>query len=111
MDFFDRDGRALVYSPDGTHLHTWDGDPVGYLHEGKIFDFSGKHRGWFESGWLLNKYGERIAFTRDATGGPIMPLTSLPPLKGLRGLLPLKGLRELPQLKPLPSSQWGRAWF
>lgn len=111
MHFYDENGDAQLYTDDGVHLFTWDGEPVAYFEGDNLYDYDGTHRGWFRNGWICDQNGDCMLFEPDARGGPIKPLRSLDGLKSLKSLQPLKGLRELAPLKPLPSSNWSRTGF
>lgn len=108
MHFYDRNGNAQIYTDDGVHLFTWDGEPVGYFSGDNIYDFNGIHRGWVMNGCLWDHNGDCMLFEPNARGGPMKPLRSLDSLKSLKSLMPLKGLRELAPLKPLLSLNWSR---
>lgn len=106
MEFFDRNGRPSIYTEDGEHLYTFDGEPVAYIAEDMIYDFGGHHLGWLQDGWFINHTGERVLFTRDATGGPFKPFTQFLPFKGFKQFLPFKGFREFAPFKPLLTMNW-----
>jgi hypothetical protein len=106
IDFYDRNGNPVVYTVDGTHIFTFPGEPVAYLHNGSVYSFSGVHLGWLDAGLIRDRTGSVVLFTPGARGGPRKPLRKLKPLKGLRRLRPLKALRQLRPLRPLDSRSW-----
>ena len=108
LDFYDSKGNPIAYTDDGEHIYTFAGKPVGYLHEGSVYSFSGRHLGRFNNGIVRDNDGHAAFFSEGASGGPMKPLRKLKPLKGLKQLRPLKGLRELRPLKSLDSLSWSQ---
>jgi hypothetical protein len=108
LTFYDSNGQPIAYSDDGEHIFSFAGAAVGYLHGGSVWNYSGKHLGRFDKGWLRDNNGDAALFTDDAFGGPLKPLKQLKPLKDLKQLLPMTGLRELTPLKPLNSLEWSK---
>lgn len=91
MEFFDRTGRAACYSPDGEHLYFWNGRPVAFLSNGKVYSFRGRVLGWVENGWLYDRQNRPALFTADAVGGPVRPVMQVKPVKSVRAVRPVKG--------------------
>ena len=106
MEFFSRSGDAVCYAPDGQHLHLWDGTPVGYFTEGKMYSFSGRLLGWFENGWLYDRQNKPALFSADASGGPIRPVRRVAPVKGVRRVKPVKAVRQIAHVRPVRSMSW-----
>jgi hypothetical protein len=92
--FYDRSGMPVAYSQDGTHIHAYSGHAVGHIHEDSIYDYSGKHLGWFIDGWVRDHAGRCVFFTDEATGGPVIPLKNKQPAKVVRQIPPAKGVRK-----------------
>lgn len=107
ITFYNSYGAPIAYlDSDGVHIFGFDGTPLGYLKNEKVYNFEGRFLGWFENGWLYDLTNSPTFFTEEAKGGPLKPLKQLKPLKGLKQLKPLKGLKELTPLKPLRSLNW-----
>src|SRR4051812_6130072 len=96
QDFYDRAGRATHYIDDNGTFYTWSGQPIGFVQGEELYSSSGKHVGRVSGGWIRDHEGHAVAFTQGASGGPMMPLPSLPSLKSLPSLPPLRGLPALP---------------
>jgi hypothetical protein len=111
LDFFDSTGRPIAYSPDGDRIYSWGGKALGFIQGYAVYNNSGRHIGWFNDGWIVDRGGYHSLFSPGAKGGPMRPLRQLSPLKGLRELAPLKPLAELPGLKPLGVSSWTTSIF
>jgi hypothetical protein len=67
--------------------------------------------GSFREGFFRDSSGNAVGFVNGASGGPLLPLRSLPPLPPLPSLPPLKPLPSLPPIAPMPSLSWSnRTW-
>ena len=106
MEFFDRNGNATCYCADGEHLYLWDGAPVGYFQEGRVYGFNGKLLGWIENGWLYDRQNKPALFSEDAQGGPTKPTRKVKPVKSVRRVRPVKSVRQSAPTKPTRSSTW-----
>jgi hypothetical protein len=108
MEFFDRSGNAICYSPDGEHIYLWNGEPVGYFSDNKIYAFSGKLIGWIENGWLLDRSNRPALFSSSATGGPVKPVRKVKPVKSVRRVRPVKSVRQVAHVRPVKSLNWSQ---
>ena len=108
ITFFDENGEPIAYSDDNEHIFLFDGSAVAFISDDSIYDYDGKHLGWFEDGWVRDGNGYCVFFTDEAIGGPMHPMKSMKPMKSLKELKPLKGLKELKPLKSLKSSSWSQ---
>lgn len=109
MSFYDREGKAVAYAEDDVHLFLYSGRPVGYIVEGSLYSFPGRHAGTIRSGWLRDHDGKAVLFTDEATV-PASHL-SLPekqdkPRKLLKKTKPPKGRRESPPSRPDEADGW-----
>jgi len=106
MDFYDRHGNATCYLPDGEHLYLWNGNPVGYIGDGRVYSFAGKVLGWFENGWLYDRSNRPALFSATASGGPVKPVRHVAPVKSVRKVRPVKGVRQVAHVRPVKSLSW-----
>lgn len=106
MEFFDNNGRATCYSPDGENLYLWSGEPVGYFSDNKVYSYSGRLLGWIDKGWLYDRSNRPALFSTDASGGPMRPMRKMKPMKSMRQMRPMKAMRQMPHMKPMRSMGW-----
>jgi len=106
LTFYNQSGTPVIYTEDDEHLYDFDGNPIAYFSGKSVYNYSGRHLGWVENGWIKDSRGNCFLFSENATGGPLQPLKKLKPLKGLKKLKPLKGLKQLKPLKPLSTLNW-----
>lgn len=106
MEFFDRNGNATCYSPDGEHIYLWSGEPVGYFVEDKVYSFSGRLLGWIANGWLYDRSNQPALFSTDASGGPMRPVRKVKPVKSVRSVRPVQSVRQIPHMKSMRGMGW-----
>ena len=106
LEFYDQVGAPVAYADDLEHIYAFSGEPVAYIQNDSIYDYGGRHLGWFFGGWVLDHNGNHVYFTDQAIGGPLKPLRMLRPLKGLKSLKPLKGIKAIKPIRPIRSLSW-----
>lgn len=102
--FYDKNGTpTLYYNENKNAFFSYNGQPFFYLKrdfsntDTHVYDFNGKHIGWYDQGKLYNNNGDIFLFTQ--TAGVIVIL-KLEPIKGIEQILPIKPIEELPPIKP-----------
>lgn len=108
MVFYDKYGNPCCYSDDYVHIYSYDGKPLGYILNNKVWNYNGRYLGQFLNNWVLDKEGYYVFFTENATGGPIKPVRKLAPIKSIKSLRPLKSIRDIPPIPPIPNLGWSR---
>jgi hypothetical protein len=108
MTFYDRAGKAVAYTEDDVHLFLYSGYPGGYIVDGSVYSYSGRHLGTIRSGWLRDHGGHSVFFTDEAVlaSGLEIPEQRLKPPKLLKKPKPPKGRRELPPARPEEADGW-----
>lgn len=106
MTFYDKNGYPICYTIDNIHLYSFDGQPLAYIHLGKVWSYDGCCLGWLHNYWIVDNTGCFLYFSEYSTGGMHKPLKHLHPLRSIRHLRPIKCLRHLPPLKPLLRLSW-----
>lgn len=106
LDFYDQRGAPIAYSEDREHIYTFDGRPVGYLSDGSVYGYSGKHLGRFENGLIRDNAGNVALFCQECSGGPIKPIKQIKPIKGIKQIRPIKGVRQIKPIMPTSTLCW-----
>lgn len=106
MVFYDKNGTPCCYADDFVHIYSYDGKPLGYIQNDKVWNYDGRYLGLFRNNWIIDREGYYLLFTENSSGGPLKPLRKLAPLKSLKQLRPLKAIRDIPSLPPLVSMNW-----
>jgi hypothetical protein len=96
MTFYDRMGKAVTYTEDDVHLFLYSGHPAGYIVDGSVYSYSGRHLGTIRSGWLRDHGGQPVFFSNEAVmaSGLEIPAQQVKPRKLLKKPKPPKGRRE-----------------
>jgi hypothetical protein len=98
ITLFNKNGKPVAYiADDGESIYLWDGRPMAYVSEDKVFDWTGRQLGWFNNGTIFDIYGLRSGFIKSKS--PIA--TEMEPLKPQKHLKPSKGERHSQVLKPV----------
>ena len=107
---FDGDGRICGWLRSEV-VYDLDGQVRAFLSGEAVFAFDCNYLGSFHTGLFRDQYGDAVAFTQGARGGPLTPRTELPPVPPSPPLPPLRPLPPLPPLRSLPTRSWsGLEW-
>ena len=106
MVFYDKSGTPRCYSDDFMHIYSYDGKPLGYIQEGKVWNYGGMYLGVFRNDWIIDRDGCYLYFTENSTGGPLKPCRKSAPLKSFKQLRPLKSIKVIPSVPPMPLLEW-----
>lgn len=95
---FNKKGKPVAYiAEDGDAVYLWDGTPVAYLYEDKLYGWNGKQLGWFTNGTVFDIYGLRAGFIKSKS--PLV--TELEPPKTMKQLKGAKKVRQTQVAKPV----------
>lgn len=108
LNFYNQNGKPIVYTDDNIHLFSFSGKPVAYIYGELVYTFAGKHIGFFIDGWIRDLNGYCVFFSENATGGMLKPLKQLLPIKSPKHLLTVKSIRQFPNLTPVKRTAWSR---
>ncbi len=103
---YDRNGVPVAYFLLSGEIYATDGRPLAYLVGFYIYAYNGRFLGFFNNGWILDKQGYHVLFTRNSYGGPRKPFCRTPVYPHYRQYAPLKALRQLPTQFPMPRLGW-----
>lgn len=102
---FDRHGRTTAWR-DRENIFQLNGIHSAVLHGSNVHGRRGQHLGVFDDGLFRDHRGAVVGFVEGASGGPLLPLTSLPPLAPLPSLPPLPAIPAIPPVPAIPSLAW-----
>ena len=108
LNFYNQNGKPIIYTDDNVHLFSYSGKPVGYIHEDIVFTFNGKPLGYLVDGWIRDTNGYCVFFSENATGGVVKPLKQFLPLKSCKQLMPLKSTRQNSIISFIKRNAWSR---
>jgi len=98
VTLFNKNGKPVAYiAEDGETIYLWDGRPVAFLSEEKVYGWNGRQLGWFANGTIFDIYGLRSGFIRSKS--PIS--TEMEPLKPQKHLKTTRGEKQSQTMKPV----------
>ncbi len=115
MDFYSMTGDVVCHLHTDQNFYLWNGKPVAYVAEDRVFGFNGRQLGWFENGWFYDRNNQPCLFSAEATGGPARPVRKVRPVRSTPQKRPQKAVRQVGLTKPARSFDWspivGPAYF
>ena len=105
--FYDRNGKACFYAIDNGDIYSFDGSPLGYIYQDKIYSIDGYHLGNLEKGWVIDKRGYPAYFEENSGNiGLVKPIKHIKSIPSVRHIFPVKGIRKVPSIKPVTKLSW-----
>ncbi len=106
---YDRFGRAVGWLR-GNNLYSRDGRHVAVIRSMNVYGHRGQHLGVFYKGFFRDPRGGAVAFVEGAKGGPLLPITSIPPIPPIPSIPPVPAIPSIPPIPAIPSFGWGQQW-
>lgn len=106
LTFFDKHGKPVCYTEDGSHLFSFDGTPLAYFHGNSVYTFSGLHLGWLDDGLIRDSYGRCLLFSPAAHSGPTKPTCYTEPTKSTKQTMSTKGTKQTTPARPTFGLSW-----
>ncbi len=107
--FFNQTGRHIAWLDDDSEFPTiylFDGTPVAWIADGVLYDHTGAHLGWYESGWLRDPDGDIVFFSTEAVGAPVKPIPPPIPTPTARAVTPLRNIKTTRPPRPVYTLNW-----
>ena len=76
----------MTFTDDNTHIFYFTGEAIAYIHEISVYNYEGKHLGFFKDGWIRDNNGKCVLFTKGAIGGPEKRMKDIAPVISQKGL-------------------------
>ncbi len=105
---YNRYGQPELLIIEGDRLVDFHGQSAGFISGTSVYNYSGRHVGWFESGILRDHYGNVVGFTQNATDspGPILPIPNIPPIPSIPSIEPIRPIESIPPIEPIKTFNW-----
>jgi hypothetical protein len=104
--FYNKSGSLIAYTEDNCHVFRFTGEPLAYINEDSVYTYEGKYLGFYQDGWIRDKEGMCVFFTKDAKGGPSRAMKEIGPVISPKLKIPVKTLREHQFDKPEIKQAW-----
>lgn len=96
---YDRNGQTVGWLKDGV-IYDRTPKPRAFIHNGAIFTYDRRYIGRFDNGYFRDRSGRSVAFIKSASGGPILPIPEIPPTPPI---LPIPPIAPIPPISPIPA--------
>jgi hypothetical protein len=105
---YNRHGQLVAWL-NRTYLHDLSGAQLWlFIGDGAVFTYKGRHVGGFTNGYFRDKDGHAIAFTKDASIGPPLPVVMYPPIPPNPVFPKFPALALVPPLPPIDRFTWSK---
>ena len=106
---YDRRGSVVAWLS-GQNLYHRNGQHAAVVHGDNVYGHRGQQLGRFVNGLFRDHQGGAVAFLRGASGGPVLPVPSVPPVPPVPSVPPVPAVPSVPRVPAVPSLGWGAAW-
>lgn len=105
---YDRYGRPIYRLMNNGRIVTFFGESVGFLKSDSLYNYEGKHVGWYSHGLIRDHQGQVVGFGQNVTDGikPFLPFKQFKPFASLVGYEPYRPLTEFEPFRPFKSFYW-----
>ncbi len=102
---YDRQGKVVAWQNDSNIYHL-SGSHAAVINSENVYGRNGQHLGVFKGGLFRDHQGGVVAFKPGATGGPILPIPSIPPIPPIPSIPPIPAIPSIPPIPAIPSLGW-----
>ena len=75
-------GEPIAYiDDDGQSIYLFNGEPEAWLSKDRVYTYRGSYLGWYQAGWIYDRFGKPALFTSGASGGSAKPARSARPAR------------------------------
>ena len=106
---YDRAGRVVAWHR-GKDIYHLNSTHAGVINGVNVYGHHGQQLGVFKNGLFRDHRGGVVAFVRGATGGPVLPVPSVPPVPPVPSVPPVPAVPSVPRVPAVPSLGWGQEW-
>jgi hypothetical protein len=104
---FNKHGNPSLILHQNGHLISFSGKSVGFLDGDSVFDYNGRHRGWFEKGILRDHDGFCVGFLQGSRDiSPLLPITKISSIPAIPEIEPIRPIKEIKPIKPIKQLNW-----
>ncbi len=104
--FYDKIGTPMAYTDDNKHIFYFTGENIAYIYEISVYNYEGKHLGFFKEGWIRDNTGKCVLFSKGAIGGPKKRMQDIYPVKSQKSNIPNKKPKENRDIKLTIKDEW-----
>jgi hypothetical protein len=102
---YDRNGHVIVWLH-GHDIYHLNGSHAGVLKSENVYVHRGQHLGVFKNGLFRDYQGKVVAYMHGASGGPVLPIPSVPPVPPVPSVPPVPAVPSVPPVPAIPKFTW-----
>ena len=102
---YDRQGNVIAWQ-NKSNIYHLNGAHAAVINGENVYGQNGNHLGVFKGGLFRDHQGGVVAFQSGAKGGPILPITSIPPIPPIPSIPPIPAIPSIPPIPAIPSLGW-----
>src|SRR5436309_12861419 len=103
---YDASGDVRAWVHESGIIYDLSGSARAFLVKSEVYSFSGEHLGRFVSGYLRDHAGDAVGWVPGATGGPLLPIGSIPPIPPIPSIPPIPPVPSIPPIPSIDSLAW-----
>lgn len=105
IPLYDRTGSVAAFL-DGSRIMNTRGMGLGWISNGSIYDYHGRHLGWWESDHARGPDGGVMLWKPGASLGVLTPIPRIPPIPPIPAIERIRPIPSFPPLKPMKRPMW-----
>ena len=98
---FDRHGEAVAWLREDIIFDAY-GNARALIRGEQVYNYSATTLGTHSRGYFRDRRGQAVAFTRGASGGPMLPIPAIPPIPPIPGIPPIPPIPPILPVPPIP---------
>src|SRR3989344_6727061 len=105
---YDRFGRPQLILTNTGRVIDFKGKSLVFLVESALYNYSGKHVGWYEGGIVRDLRGQVVGFGDSPHDfpHPILPIRGINPIAAIPQIERIRPIPNIPYIKPIKSFGW-----
>lgn len=105
---YNRFGKPIFRIYSKGRIVTFGGKSVGFLQGDSLYNYHGKHIGWYSDGLIRDHYGQVVGFGEHVTDHmhPFLPFKQFKPFAYLPQFEPFRPFLQFEPFRPFKSYGW-----
>ena len=103
---YDKIGTPMAYIDDKDHIFSFTGEALAYINDISVYNYEGKHLGFFKDGWIRDNTGKCVLFIKGAMNGPKKRTQDIYPVITKKANIPIKKPKEFVKIKLKSKQEW-----
>ncbi len=107
---YDRSGRVYAWLDENGRIISLRGNHLAFIDDDSVYNWRGKHIGWWRYGHIRESSGAVAVFTADATNlGVVRPVRQVKPVKPVKAIAPVRPVKSVKPVRPVRKLAWAQS--